>query len=297
MIYLNILDFGGFDHADIHIGNKLLYVAHTANDSLDIIDCINDKYLRSVQNLNNLAGVLVCEDANLLFTSNMEETTVSIIDCENEAEIIKLNVGSIPNGLAYDMKNQLLLCGNIGDPATVSIVDVHKKTLITQIPVLGRTRWTIYDSKTEAFYVNVDIPSKIAVIKSNNPTEVFRYLDIPATGPHGLALDRLSGHLYCACDSEELITLNIANGEVVSKLQLNGRPDVCFHNDAKNHLYVATGKMGKPGAIEVIDTTRMEHIESLEFEEGTHTLAFNAETNKVYAFLPQTHRAEVLIDL
>jgi len=34
---------GGFDHADIHGPTDRLYVAHTANDALDIIDCTNDR--------------------------------------------------------------------------------------------------------------------------------------------------------------------------------------------------------------------------------------------------------------
>ena len=30
---------GGFDHADIHPPTDRLYVAHTSNDSIDVIDC------------------------------------------------------------------------------------------------------------------------------------------------------------------------------------------------------------------------------------------------------------------
>ena len=29
---------GGFDHADIHLPTARLYVAHTANDAVDVID-------------------------------------------------------------------------------------------------------------------------------------------------------------------------------------------------------------------------------------------------------------------
>jgi hypothetical protein len=34
---------GGFDHADIHSPTDRIYVAHTANDSIDVIDCANDR--------------------------------------------------------------------------------------------------------------------------------------------------------------------------------------------------------------------------------------------------------------
>ena len=32
---------GGFDHADVHAPTDRLYVAHTANDAIDVIDCAN----------------------------------------------------------------------------------------------------------------------------------------------------------------------------------------------------------------------------------------------------------------
>jgi hypothetical protein len=37
-------------------------------------------------------------------------------------------------------------------------------------------------------------------------------------------------------------------------------------------------------------------LETLETERGAHTLACDTERNKVYAFLPQTHRAAVYVD-
>ena len=46
---------GGFDHAALHIRLGLLYVAHTANDTLDVIDCRNDSYLRSIPNMIGVA--------------------------------------------------------------------------------------------------------------------------------------------------------------------------------------------------------------------------------------------------
>jgi hypothetical protein len=36
---------GGFDHADVHLPTDRIYVAHTANDSVDVIDCAQDRYI------------------------------------------------------------------------------------------------------------------------------------------------------------------------------------------------------------------------------------------------------------
>ena len=52
---------GGFDHAAIHRGRARLYVAHTINDSIDVIDCASDLYLHSIPNLTGVAGALVSD--------------------------------------------------------------------------------------------------------------------------------------------------------------------------------------------------------------------------------------------
>ena len=69
---------GGFDHAAVHCGSDRLYVAHTANDAVDVIDCVHDRYLHSIENLAGVAGALVSDEQNLVFTSNRGENTVGI---------------------------------------------------------------------------------------------------------------------------------------------------------------------------------------------------------------------------
>ena len=64
---------GGFDHAAVHRAGARLYVAHTANDALDVIDCAGDRYLHSVAGLTGVAGALVSDELNLVFTSNRGE--------------------------------------------------------------------------------------------------------------------------------------------------------------------------------------------------------------------------------
>src|SRR4051812_31885471 len=52
---------GGFDHADIHSPTDRLYVAHTSNDAVDVIDTGKDLYIESIPGLTAVAGALVSE--------------------------------------------------------------------------------------------------------------------------------------------------------------------------------------------------------------------------------------------
>ena len=138
--------------------------------------------------------------------------------------------------------------------------------------------------------MNIAEPSQIAVVASRAPRHIARAIAVPSAGAHGLDLDLATHRLFCACDGEMLVTLDATSGKVLAQSELSGVPDVVFFNPARQHLYVA---VGDPGVIDVFDTATMERLGSVPSEKGAHTLAFAPAGDRVYAFLPQTHRAAV----
>jgi DNA-binding beta-propeller fold protein YncE len=201
-----------------------------------------------------------------------------------------------PNGLAFDSTRGILIAANVGDPSipdshTVSIVNLARRERIAEVKVPGRTRWAIYDESRELFFVNIASPPRIVVIDARDPTTVSREYDIPAAGPHGLDLDPATGRLMCACDAGVLLAIDPDSGDVVGDVGLSGAPDVIFLHRTSLRLYVA---VGDPGVIDVIDVETMRREEVVSTEPGAHTLALDRKRNKVYAFLPNSHRAAVL---
>ncbi|MSO75384.1 MAG: YncE family protein [Alphaproteobacteria bacterium] len=289
---------GGFDHADIHAPSDRLYVAHTANDALDVIDSARDRYIESVSGLKAVAGALVSEARGLVFTSNRGENTVSVFQPHAERDAFKIAVGMQPNGLAFDSARGILIAANVGDPAipgshTVSVVDIARRKRIAEIEVPGRTRWAIYDGALEVFFVNIASPARIVVIDARDPTKVSKAYEVPAAGPHGLDIDLATGRLLCACDAGVLLAIDAVSGRVRGEVSLSGVPDVIFHNPRSGRLYVA---IGDPGVMDVVDIGAMRREEVVPTEAGAHTLALDRKRNKVYAFLPQSHRAAVFQD-
>ncbi|MFL6822897.1 MAG: YncE family protein [Xanthobacteraceae bacterium] len=289
---------GGFDHADIHLPTDRLYVAHTSNDAIDVIDSGRDLYIESMPGLVAVAGALVSEARGLVFTSNRGENTVSVFSPHAERDAFKIVVGMKPNGLAFDSARGILIVANVGDPSipdshSVSVVDLARRERIAEVKVPGRTRWTIYDAAGEMFFVNIASPARIIAIDARNPTKILKEYEVPAAGPHGLELDPATGRLLCACDAGLLLAIEATSGDVLADVPLSGAPDVIFLHPQSGHLYVA---IGDPGVIDVIDIGTMRREEVVTTEGGAHTLALNRKRNKVYAFLPQSHRAAVFVD-
>jgi DNA-binding beta-propeller fold protein YncE len=288
---------GGFDHAAVHEPTGRIYVAHTANDGVDVIDIAAQRYVRSIPDLPAVAGALIAEP-DLVFTSNRGENSVGIFTTAEVPRVEKIAVGVRPNGLAYDPRRSRLLVAHVGDPAiagsfTVSIVDVRARKRVADVPVAGRTRWAIYDPRSDAFHVNIADPPQIVVVESGDPVRIRRVADIPHVGPHGLDIDVASRRLFCACDAGVLAAVDADTGQVLESHPIAGVPDVVFFNAALQRLYVA---IGEPGVIEVFDTARLARRETVSTERGAHTLSFDATRNIICAFLPATRRAAVYED-
>lgn len=284
---------GGFDHAAVHATSGHIYVAHTANDAVDVFDA--EKYLFSIPGLPGVAGALVSDEANLIFSSNRAENTVGIFAPGRDPQVTKIKVGIGPNGLAYDHSRKLLLAANVGDPAiagshTVTMIDAGQRTVRAEIPVPGRTRWTVFDADAGVFYVNIADPSQIVVVDARQPDRIARTLPIPAGGAHGLDFDPTTRRLFCACDAGVLVTLDASTGKVLNEGKLSGVPDVVWFNAKRRQLYVA---IGDPGVVDVFDTTSMKSLGALATEQGAHTTAFPPAGDSLIAFLPRTHRAAI----
>ncbi len=237
---------GGFDHAAVHRRTGRVYVAHTPNGAVDVIDGSTRRHIGSIAGLPRVAGALVSDAHDLVFTSNRGENTVGIISLAEPTSVVKVGVGLGPNGLAYDPGRRRLLAANVGDPAipdsfTLSLVDIEREAVVADIPVAGRTRWTVFDPDADVFHVNIADPPQIVVVDARDPVGNQRIVPIPSVGPHGLDLDVATRRLFCACDGKQLVEVHADSGDIMRRVDIAGVPDVIFFNAALRHLYVAIG--------------------------------------------------------
>jgi DNA-binding beta-propeller fold protein YncE len=286
---------GGFDHAAVHAASGHVYVAHTANDAVDVFDPVSRRHLFSIPGLPGVAGALVSDEGELIFSSNRAADTIGVFGPGPNPSVRIIDVGRGPNGLAYDPRRQIVLVANVGDPAvpgshTLSMIDLAHHARRSEIAVRGSTRWTVFAPGPELFYVNVSQSAEIVVVDPRQPDRIARSFSVPHAGPHGLDLDGATERLFCACDAGVLATLDARSGKVLDEKPLSGKPDVVFFNRQRQHLYVA---IGDPGVIDVFSTSPVEKLATVETEAGAHTTALSPTGDRFYAFLPRTHRAAI----
>lgn len=276
----------GFDHADVYRAGGRMYVAHTGADRVDVLDCKRREFLRSLQDLAGVAGVLIDEDGDLLFTSDRAAARVSVFRCSDEQLLGQVAVGPHPNGLAYDAKRRRLYAFNLGEPlgenCTVSVAEVDSLQVIAEIPLPGRPRWAVYDPGRDVVFANIREPAQIVLIDAAQVALDHAY-SVPAAGPHGLWLHR--SRLFCAADGGVLAVLDRDSGGLLASLPLPGVPDVVMHDPELARLYLA---IGDPGVVCSFDSERLEQLETVATEQGAHTIGWDPDGRTLYVFCPES---------
>ena len=95
-------------------------MAHTGADRIEVIDCLSNSYLRFLPDVPGVAGILIDNEQDLLFSSDRGCARASIYRCSDETLLGRVAVGDRPNGLAYDPIRRHLFVFNIGDPPGVN---------------------------------------------------------------------------------------------------------------------------------------------------------------------------------
>ncbi len=277
----------GFDHADVFtaaVGSRM-YVAHTGADRIDVFDCAEPKYLHPLEGHPGVAGVLINSEHDVMLSTDRGAARLSLYRVSDEKLVAQIAVGERPNGVALDARRMRAYTFDLGDPPGVdcatTVVDLATSAVVARIALPGRPRWAAFDPSSGVIYANISDPPCIVVIDTGAQS-IARTIDVPSAGPHGLAL--IDGLVFCATDAGELVVLDV-DGTVRRRLPLAGAPDVVMYDRDLARVYVA---IGSPGVVQSFDTNALRMLETVETEEGAHTIGWDPALKQLWAFAPRS---------
>ncbi len=278
---------GGFDHGDVHLPTGRVFVAHTANGTVEVLDGEQCRHLSTIPGCPEASGVL-CTDRGLVFAAARGGGRVLVIDALAAAVVREVMVGPKPNGLAWDGRRRHLLVADVED-LRARLIDPGNGACLAAVVLPGRPRWAAYDAAADRFLINIREPACVILLSADSGEAAGRW-PVSSPGPHGLDLDLDTARAFVACDDGMVVALDLAGGHQVGRGPIAGEPDAVWYNPAAARLYVA---IGRPGLVDVLDIRSMELLERIVTEEGAHTTAFDRLRQRLYVFLPRSGCASV----
>jgi DNA-binding beta-propeller fold protein YncE len=287
LIFVKYIDLprhesGGFDHGDVDNASGKLFVAHTANQSIEIIDGEKLVHVGSISGCPEASGVLCAQQEALIFAAARAKGKLLVINSKSNAVVNEIMVGPKPNGLAWDSSRRLLLVADVGDYSARLVRPLSGST-VSKSRLPGRPRWCVYDFQRDRFLINIRDPAGVAILNAESLVEEG-FVPVSVSGPHGLDMDHNAARAFVACDGKAVVSLNLRTKKETQRTAIAGEPDVIWYN-AKSHLLYCA--IANPGVVQVIDTIKMDVVDEILTEEGTHTLTFDTVRQRLHVFMPK----------
>lgn len=284
-------DSGGFDHGDVIESNGFGFVAHTATGSVEMYNSIEGVHLRTIPGCPEASGVVCAQKEKLVIAASRGTGKIIIIDGTTGDVKREMQVGSKPNGMAWDPKHKMFLAADVSD-SHIRIADPFTRRIVADQLLPGKPRWCKYSEGVDRYVVNLSDKASVALLKPDT-AEVDALIPVSAAGPHGVDIDEERNMAYIACDEGAVIAVDLISRREVGKVSILPNPDVAWLNISKGLLYCA---VSKPGVIEVIDTAKLKVVERVPTEEGCHTFAFNQEKQTLHAYLNRSCKLAVYLE-
>ena len=280
---------GGFDHGDVHLPSGRVFVAHTGNSTVEVIDGPGLHLDQTLTGCCEGSGVLCTSGAaELVVAAARGDGTLVFFDPVSGALQRRVPVGPRPNGLAWDDVRGQLLVADV-ETFDARLIDCGTGARIVVHSLPGRPRWCVYDAPRQRFLINIREPACVVALAAQSLEELARVEGL-AAGPHGMDLDRDGERAFVACDEAQLCVLDLTTDREVARVPIAGEPDAVWFSPTARSAYVA---IGTPGVVDVVDGKRIEVTQRLTTGKGAHTTAFDRRRRRLYVFLPKSSAAAV----
>jgi len=279
-----------FDHAAFDPKTRRVFIAHTARNTVEVIDHDAGKHETTLPGFPGVAGA-VADDGEILVT-NRGSASLAWLDGTTLETKAVLKTGARPNGAAIIKRLSLGIVACIGDDREIPTLHAfslsERKQVSIDLP--GRPRWCVADAEAKRVFLCIREPSMVLVasIPDLRPIAQWR---LRSGGAHGLDIDHSRGRLYAACDDGALVEIDSTSGVVTNLWPIAGAPDVTFFNPATGRVHVA---IGEPGLVETIDPRTGTAIQTTTGAEA-HTTAL-VVPDQLYVISPAHGGILVLAD-
>jgi YVTN family beta-propeller protein len=279
-----------FDHGAFDAKSRRVFIAHTARDSIEVIDHDAGRHIAMLPGFPGAAGA-VADDGQVLVTKR-GSASVALLDAATLETLATYKTGGRPNGAVIIARSGLAIAACIGYDAetpTLQLFELGSQKHVS-IDLPGRPRWCVTDAAAERVFLCIRKPSMVLVARLPDLGAVTHW-KIPSLGAHGLDIDHANGRLYVACDDSTLVEISSSSGEVTNVWPIAGPPDVTFFNPATGLVHVA---IGEPGLVETIDP-RTGHRMQTVAGAGAHTTVL-VPPDRLYVISPAHGGILVLSD-
>jgi YVTN family beta-propeller protein len=271
-----ILDLPGQPGFDtLAIANGCLLVAHSATDSVDIVDLTKRRVIAQVKHVRGAAGIAVDDKNKRVYLSAPDSRRIVAISSEDWDVKSVIPVQTDVEQIIYVPTNNRIYVANSQD-RTVAFVDLAKNNQVHQIDADAMPERLAFDPEKNLIYATLE--DKHAVAVYDLELKPIATWVLKASQPTGLALDASARRLYVAV-RYAVVTLDADTGAELSRVGAPAGVDTLWYDRDSGTMFAAAG-----GTVCIMKTREGGLTSTAELNIDVHgsSLAYDPKTQLIY---------------
>jgi DNA-binding beta-propeller fold protein YncE len=271
---------GSLDHLAVDARGLRLFVANTANDSLDVVDLKGGQLVRQIPGQSKVSGVAYAPDLDMIYVGN-GAGVCNGIDGKDYKVVFSAKAPKADN-VAYHPGTKAVY---VAHGNTISAFDGKTGAAKGSVETPGATKGFRIDPEAGKLWVNLK-PSQIAAIDLATHRVVATYPLKRAEGASPLAYDAEAGLLFAGCRKKPMVVVvDAKSGKELASVAIPGNVDDLHLDARRGRLYASCGD----GALAVIEKRggRYEVVAQIETPKRAKTSAFSGTTGRLYLAVPR----------
>jgi DNA-binding beta-propeller fold protein YncE len=270
---------GFFDYMLIDRPMHRLIVSHTGSDSVAFLSTATGKVERQLY-IGAAHGIAIDERDNKYFvgTSGAERGVV-VIDRIALTVSHRIATPGPVDALIFDSRRRRLFADE-DNGAWMWVISARLERVVAAIPTPEDSDKGEYDPASDRVYQNYTTTHSLLVIDPSSFQKLARWSTLPATNPHGLAVDRRHHRIFSAGTNAKLAVIDMRSGTLLSSLNISRHVDQIALDERRGRLYCASGD-GRLSLIDVRDD-EVKFVADVAVPKGAHTLAVDPTSGSVW---------------
>jgi DNA-binding beta-propeller fold protein YncE len=295
---------GRFDHMDVDVEGKRLFIAAVENGSMEVVDLGAGKWIRSIPGFKTPTEMCYVPELNKLFVVSRDDGMVRVFrgDSLDLIDSLKLELGA--NRAFYDPASQYLYIGYGGklagfDYSRIGIIDARSDKLLgDMVDQESQSSQVLMDNVTRRIFVAVPEHGRMDVFDPKDRQLVLTW----ATGGQAgdMALDQTHHRLFVATRNppQMMIVYDSESGQEVARLPAEGRMNGVYYDARHKRIYVTCGRDLPAGFVFVYqqkDADHYEFVSKVPTGPGAGTSFWVPQLNRFYVAVPANEKQEAAV--
>ena len=276
----------GFD--SVAIANGALLVAHSAADSVDILDLTKRRIIAQVKHVRGASGIAVDDKNGRVYLSAPDGHSIVVISSKTWDVDGVIPVQSEVEHILYVPANNRLYLANSRDQS-IAYVDFANKNAVHTVDAGGMPERLVFDPEKNLIYATLQDKHSVASydldLKPGAPGV------LKASQPTGMTIDAISRRLYVAV-RYAVVTLDLDSGAELSRVGAPAGVDALWLDRESGTLYAAAG-----GTVCIMKTRSggLTLESELNVDVKGRSLAYDPQTKLIYMPGGREGRSKLLI--